>query len=277
MARINLPYQFRDGNRAYAAQVMADLNALAGGLNNISVSGLPGGDLESVLQGLKELTEGKISANKAGNAEQIRFSDGESMQDKLDSGALNGTDGVVSTSDGMYYFYVGSDGHLYLLTRSEVQGEAFHIDDKGHLIYTLAEPGAENGVAKVYDLGYVRGPKGESGDMQISIYDPQGKEKDIYAYVDEAMAETKGSTVKSCFAYAAGWDGNSKQNSVTLEGLAAGAHFVVCHSSEATEEQRQAWRDGCIFLQSQGENSFVLQADQTLPTVDIPLTVLILP
>ncbi|MBQ6808470.1 MAG: hypothetical protein IJP07_04835 [Firmicutes bacterium] len=277
MARINLPYQFRDGNRAYAAQIMADLNALAGGLNNISISGMPEGDLEAVLQKLKTLTDGKISANQAGNAAQIKFSDGESMQDKLDSGALKGADAVLSTSDGMYCFYVGADGHLYLLSRSEVQGEAFHIDENGHLIYSLGEPGEGSGETKLYDLGYVRGPKGDSGDMQLSVYDPQGKQRDIYAYVDEAMGESSKSGAKSCFVYAAGWDSSTKRNRVSLEGLTAEDHFLVCHSSFATEEQRNAWREGCIFLQSQEEGSFVLQADQTLPTVDIPLTVLLLP
>ena len=54
MSKIILPYQLRDGQKAYAARIMADLNALAGGLNNITVEGLEGGDLESTLAALKK-------------------------------------------------------------------------------------------------------------------------------------------------------------------------------------------------------------------------------
>ncbi|MDO4732462.1 MAG: hypothetical protein Q4B50_02955 [Bacillota bacterium] len=277
MARINLPYRFREGDRAYAAQIMADLNALAAGLNQISINGLPEGDLETVLQELKQLTEGRIPANQKGNAELVRFLDGESMQEKLDSGALRGSDGVMNTTDGMYCFYVGADGHLYLLTRSEVQGDAFRIDERGHLIYSLGEVEEGSGEEKLYDLGYVRGPKGENGDMRPSVYDPQGKERDIFAYVDEALAAEQKSETRSCIAFAAGWDADSRQNTVLLEDLPADANFLLCHSSLATEEERQAWRAGSIFLAGQEKDGFVLQADQSLPQVDIPLTLILLP
>lgn len=33
----------------------------------------------------------------------------------------------------------------------------------------------------------LKGPKGEAGGMQASVYDPQGKAQDIFAYVDAAI------------------------------------------------------------------------------------------
>lgn len=35
------------------------------------------------------------------------------------------------------------------------------------------------------------GPQGETGDMSPSVYDPQGKKTDIFAYVDEVAAAIK--------------------------------------------------------------------------------------
>lgn len=276
MGRIELPYQFREGNKAFAAQLMADLNTLAGGLNSIRIQGLPEGDLESTLQEIKGLLDGKIDAFRAGNADQIKFSDGDSFQEKLDSGALRGADAVVSSSDGMYHFFVGGDGHLYLVSRSQAQEDAFSIDERGHLIYSLGEADVSAGEATTYDLGSVKGPKGDGGDMLASVYDPSGKAQDLFAYADAAVSAAAGTQALSGFAYAAAWDGEQK-NRVSVNGLKATDHFYVCHSSSATAAQRAAWRNGCIFVSGQEAGAFTLQADQTLPLVDIPLTVILLP
>ena len=32
-----------------------------------------------------------------------------------------------------------------------------------------------------------KGEKGDPGDMSVSVYDPQGKKQDIFAYVDAAI------------------------------------------------------------------------------------------
>ena len=64
--------------------------------------------------GLQDMISGKITANSSGNADQVFFSDGESFQSKLDSGQLRGADAVVVPADNIYYFRLGSDGHLYM-------------------------------------------------------------------------------------------------------------------------------------------------------------------
>jgi hypothetical protein len=57
-----------------------------------------------------------------------------------------------------------------------------------HLIVTLS-----NGTS--YDAGYCRGASGAgTGDMLASVYDPQNKHQDIFAYVDNAIKDVKVTT-----------------------------------------------------------------------------------
>lgn len=52
-----------------------------------------------------------------------------------------------------------------------------------HLIVTLSD-------GTSYDAGYCRGASGAgTGDMLAAVYDPQGKQQDIYKYVDDKIAE----------------------------------------------------------------------------------------
>lgn len=37
-----------------------------------------------------------------------------------------------------------------------------------------------------------KGDKGEPGDMSASVYDPSGKRQDVFAYVDNVMAQYAG-------------------------------------------------------------------------------------
>lgn len=57
-----------------------------------------------------------------------------------------------------------------------------------HLIVTLS-----NGTS--YDAGYCRGQAGAgTGDMLASVYDPNNKQQDIFAYVDNAIKDVKVTT-----------------------------------------------------------------------------------
>ena len=222
MTQITLPYNLQDGQRAYAARIMANFRALAGQLNRVSVEGLAEGDLENVLLQIKllldelsadqartlsavsydpatqqlqltlrngalyqldmspfiddyqgssgqtvdvsvdsagvisaqlapggvgeehladsllDLIAGKVTASSRGNASQILFSDGESFQDKLDAGRLQGADGVSVALAGIYYLrYDQGDGHLYVGVADGAQQPPLSIDSSGHLIYTI--------------------------------------------------------------------------------------------------------------------------------------------
>ena len=57
-----------------------------------------------------------------------------------------------------------------------------------HLIVTLSD-------GTSYDAGYCRGQAGAgTGDMLASVYDPQGKHQDIFAYIDNAIKDVKVTT-----------------------------------------------------------------------------------
>ena len=57
-----------------------------------------------------------------------------------------------------------------------------------HMIVTLSD-------GTVYDAGYCRGQAGAgTGDMLASVYDPNNKHQDIFAYVDNAIKDVKVTT-----------------------------------------------------------------------------------
>ena len=57
-----------------------------------------------------------------------------------------------------------------------------------HLIVTLSD-------GTSYDAGYCRGQAGAgTGDMLASVYDPQNKHQDIFAYIDNAIKDVKVTT-----------------------------------------------------------------------------------
>lgn len=97
--------------------------------------------------------------------------------------------------------------------------------------------------------------------------------------VDDAFqaAAAKKSRPIEASVLAARWDSVTHQNTVSVTGLKATDNFYVGHSDTATAGQRQAWREGQIFVAGQANDSIVLQADEAIPAVDIPLVVIVLP
>lgn len=57
-----------------------------------------------------------------------------------------------------------------------------------HLIVTMSD-------GTSYDAGYCRGASGAgTGDMLVSVYDPQNKHQDVFKYVDDAIKDVKVTT-----------------------------------------------------------------------------------
>lgn len=281
MTQINLPFQLKEGQKAYAAKVMANFNALLGKLNALSINGELVGSLEDFLTSLSEMVDAAVEANKIGNANEIRFTDGMTMQEKLDSGDLNGISGNVSVQDRMCYFYVDQKtGHLHLVARNDVDATAYTINDDGHLIYTIPEPD-ESLTAVDYDLGNVTGPMGPQGEMSAGIYDPQGKETDIYRYVDEALRDIK-TKEALVYAYAANWveaeDGTAFCR-VELLDMSASSKFDVGLSPGATDDEESAFEKAMLKVSEQGTGYFVLSRRNSgsTPGIDLPLVVRIYP
>ena len=174
---INLPYKLREGQIAYAANVMANFEALLGIYKYGHVDGLGSGDVYTLMELLYQAV---VLAGEPGNAEQIKFEDGESLVQKFNAGTLNAS---LLDNEGMFYCSVGDKGHLYINASEGIEEGDFSIGSDGHLLYTLSDP-ASSSVVHTYDLGQVKGPKGDSGsgDMRSLIYDPEGMARDVNIY-----------------------------------------------------------------------------------------------
>jgi len=174
----NLPYLLREGQKAYAAKVMANFEALLGAYNMVHVDGLGESDVATLLQ---LLCQAAVMAGKEGNTAQIVFPDGDSLEEKFDAGTLNA---ALIDSDGLFYFEVDpNDGHLYVTASESIGPHDFYIDEHGHLIYNLSDPEESMAVHR-YDLGLVRGERGPVGvgNMATSVYDPNNQQKDLNLY-----------------------------------------------------------------------------------------------
>lgn len=273
MANIVLPYNLQEGTKAYAAKVMANLHAIIGQLNNVDIVGLPNADLKAVLQAIYDLVSAAVVAYQTGNADQILFDDGDTMQEKVDRGDFNGLDGVSLQLNGLYHFKV-ENGNLILYAPDDVGQPPFSIVN-GELIYEIPDPETEEIDVASYNLGRVKGENGD-GDMAKSVYDPTRKATDIFAYIDSAVDNVSKSQAKSCYVYAAAWDG-SKQAIVELAEMGANTNFVVGTAYNATAEQDEAWDEAHAKVIAQASGSFTLKARGGTPAIDIPLTVLIHP
>lgn len=68
--------------------------------------------------------------------------------------------------------------------------------------------------APVFDFGIPRGADGQgAGDMTAAVYDPQGKQQDIFRYTDEAVAAAK-NQIDSALS--------GKQDAISVSGLLKG-------------------------------------------------------
>lgn len=130
-----------------------------------------------------------------------------------------------------------------------------------HMIVTLS-----NGTS--YDAGYCRGASGAgSGDMQTSVYDPTGKNQDIFAYIDNAIAgiptppSASTTTPKAPGTAAAGSETaysrgdhvhpkelpNGGSTGQVLTKTASGTAWQNSQGSDVTEAERKAWDDSVII------------------------------
>lgn len=263
MAQIQLPYTLREGTIAYAAKVMGDLNVIVNFLNNISLDGATKTDLESALQKVTAMVNSCIQKNAIGNADQIVFEDGYTMQEKLDAGDLNGKDGVTAYVDGWAAFEIDEYGHLLVTVSAD--DNSFTIDENGHLIYTIPDPDTSANVQQ-YDLGKVMGPQGPAGEVT---------QEGMVTYVTEQIGALAKSSTKYVTALAASWDADDKTNEISCEGITATNNFLIDTNSSATEEQNQAWELAKPKYVSQMEGKFIVVARGVIPAIDIPLQVTI--
>lgn len=248
---IKLPHLLQEGQVAYAAKVMADFNAILAALNNLSAEGFTTQDISSMIADLADAIHHKVEAGEPGNAIDIKFTDGDTLQGKFANGDLNGTDGVAVVLDGCVAFDVDENGHLIVATNND---NPYSIVD-GHLIYTVPDP-EEDGYIE-YDLGNVRGIPGEvtTSQMMTAINNALlglGITKTVVAYVDD-------------------WG-----NEIECVGVTNSNLLLISPALSATKNERDAFRAAQIYPVSQGLDAFILGYDGVKPDIDIPLQVVIL-
>ena len=138
-----------------------------------------------------------------------------------------------------------------------------------------------------------------SGDMTKAVYDPQGKAQDIFAYADAKQAKiTAGGILKGDGAggvsaavkgtdyagpsvgvtatlTAAGWDADAKTQTVSVAGVTATTNGSLRIAQSATDEQFAAWGAAQPRVTAQADGSITVKLAGTVPTIDIPVEVLI--
>ena len=138
-----------------------------------------------------------------------------------------------------------------------------------------------------------------SGDMTKAVYDPQGKAQDIFAYADAKQAKiTAGGILKGDGAggvsaavkgtdyagpsvgvtatlTAAGWDADAKTQTVSVAGVTATANGSLRIAQSATDDQFTAWGAAQPRVTAQADGSITVKLAGTVPTIDIPVEVLI--
>ena len=272
---------------------------------------------ENVEIAVKKATEAMQSAQAAA-ASSTSASDSADLSQSYAVGGT-GTRNGENTDNAKYY--------------SEQAGKVVnalnnaHIDENGHLVYT--SPGGST-----VDLGEVVGSSIQSidrtsgtgaqgttdtytvtltngdtttfqvyngkdgsgaGDMTKSVYDPQGKAQDIFAYADAKQAKITASgllkgngsggvsaAVKgtdyaapsvgvSVTLRASDWNANAKTQTVSVAGVTATANCIIT----AAPDSYMAYAEAVVRCTAQGAGTLTF-ACETVPTADVAANVLIM-
>lgn len=133
-----------------------------------------------------------------------------------------------------------------------------------HMIVTLSD-------GTSYDAGYCRGASGAgTGDMLASIYDPQGKAQDVYAYTDNSVNAAKPKSVPVTLTVS-GWV--DRVQTVAISGVLADETAQLIQPVPALTSQA-AYIESGILCTGQAENSLTFTAT-TAPTDDLTVYVVI--
>lgn len=142
-----------------------------------------------------------------------------------------------------------------------------------HMIVTLSD-------GTSYDAGYCRGASGAgTGDMLASIYDPQGKAQDVYAYTDNAVNAAKPKSVTVTLT-TSGWaqSGSRYAQTVNVTGVTASTPVVLVDVAlsgtdlDADAAALEAWGVVSANNVAQGAGTLTFYAI-SVPIVNIPVNV----
>ena len=179
----------------------------------------------------------------------------------------------------------GSDGISPVVSVETISG--------GHRI-TITDAGG----SQSFDV--LDGASGSGiGDMTKAVYDPKGKAQDIFAYADAKQSKITASGILkgngaggvsaavkgtdyaapsvgvSVTLRASGWYANANTQTVSVAGVTATSNGSLRIAQSATDEQFTAWGAAQPRVTSQADGSITVKLAGTVPTIDIPVEVLI--
>lgn len=112
-----------------------------------------------------------------------------------------------------------------------------------------------------------------SGGVRKKVGDGVKKYSQL-PFDDESTLSTVASKSVNATLTADGWIDNTQALAVT--GLGAAQNGTIGLSSGATDEQIDAARNAGLFISAQSEGSLTIKAKDTVPGIDIPITVTML-
>ena len=74
---------------------------------------------------------------------------------------------------------------------------------------------------------------------------------------------------------ASGWNANAKTQTVSVSGVTASSNGSLRIAQSATDEQFTAWGAAQLRVTAQAAGTLTVKATGTVPTIDIPVEVLI--
>ena len=221
---------------------------------------------ENVEIAVKKATEAMQSAQSA-SASSASASDSAYLSQSYAVGGTGTRDGE-NTDNAKYY--------------SEQAGKVVnalnnaHIDENGHLVYT-----SPNG--STVDLGEVvgssiqsidrtsgTGASGTTDTYTVTLTNGNTTTFQVYNGKDGS-----GSVGVTATLIASGWDADAKTQTVSVAGVTATANGSLRIAQSATDEQFTALGAAKPRVTAQADGSITVKLAGTVPTIDIPVEVLI--
>lgn len=151
-----------------------------------------------------------------------------------------------------------------------------HIDENGHLVYTY--PGGST-----VDLGEVVGSSiqsiertsGTGAPGTTDTYTVTLTNGDTTTFQVYNGKDGSGSLGVTATLSASGWDADAKTQTVSVAGVTATANGSLRIAQSATDEQFAAWGEAQPRVTAQADGSITVKLSGTVPTIDIPVEVLI--
>lgn len=151
-----------------------------------------------------------------------------------------------------------------------------HIDENGHLVYTSPD-------GSTVDLGEVVGSSiqsiertsGTGAPGTTDTYTVTLTNGDTTTFQVYNGKDGSGSLGVTATLIASGWDADAKTQTVSVAGVTATANGSLRIAQSATDEQFAAWGEAQPRVTAQAAGMLTVKVAGTVPTIDIPVEVLI--